>query len=98
VSDTLEKYVYPAIDAIRDSVEHGERIEKSPSTQLYGEGAPLTSLDVVTFVIEVEERVASETGKAIRLVSPSAMSRKNSPFRTFGTLADYIDELLREAR
>jgi hypothetical protein len=90
----LEKVLYPAIDAVRETVDRGDQLQKRPDAPLYGDGAPLNSLGLVAFVIEVEERIASETGKTLRLVSPAAMSRRNSPFRTVGALAEYIDELL----
>ena len=94
---TLEDILYPAVDAVRDTVERGEKLEKRRDAPLYGDGAPLNSLGLVNFVIEVEERIQDTTGKTVRLVSPAAMSRKNSPFRTLGALAEYIDELLRDA-
>jgi hypothetical protein len=95
MTNVLEDVLYPAVDAVRDTVERGEQLEKSPDAPLFGDGAPLTSLGLVTFVIEVEDRVATVTGKAVRLVSSDAMSRKRSPFRTLGALASYIDEQLK---
>jgi len=97
MSKTLETILYPAVDAVRDTVERGDELKKSATAPLYGDGAPLNSLGLVSFVIEVEERVATATGKTVRLVTPAAMSRKHSPFRTLGSLAEYVDELLTTA-
>ena len=94
----LEKVLYPAVDAVRETVERGDKLQKRADAPLYGDGAPLNSLGLVSFVIEVEERIQGEMGKTLRLVSPAAMSRKNSPFRTLGALADYVDELLKDAK
>ena len=95
MSDILSDVLYPSLDAVRETVERGDELQKSADAPLFGEGAPLTSLGLVTFVMEVEDRVTSVTGKTVRLVSSDAMSRKRSPFRTLGALADYIDELLK---
>ena len=97
MANILSDVLYPAIEAVKETVERGEQLQKSPDAPLFGDGAPLTSLGLVTLVMEVEDRVASVTGKTVRLVSSEAMSRKRSPFRTLGALAEYIDELLKSA-
>ena len=86
-----------AVDAIHETAGPDTKITKSPDAPLFGAGGSLASFDLVMFVIEVEERIAAATGKAIRLSTPAAMSRRNSPFRTLGALAEYIDELVKEA-
>ena len=97
MANILSEVLYPSLDAVRETVERGDKLQKSPDAPLFGDGAPLTSLGLVTLVMEVEDRVASVTGKTVRLVSSEAMSRKRSPFRTLGALAEYIDELLKTA-
>ena len=94
---TLEEIVYPVVDAVQDLLKPGAALAKSPDSPLYGPGAPLDSLGLVNFVVAVEEAVEAKRGSAIRLVSEKAMSRRQSPFRTLQTLADYVDELLRES-
>lgn len=97
MADVLNDVLFPSIDAVRETVERGDQLQKAPDAPLFGDGAPLTSLGLVTLVMEVEDRVTSVTGKTVRLVSSDAMSRKHSPFRTLGALASYIDELLKAA-
>jgi acyl carrier protein len=95
-SNIVERYIYPAIDELAASMDPGHALHKSPDTPLFGADAALDSLGLVNFVVAVEERVESGTGRTIRLVSEKAMSRRQSPFRTVSTLAEYIDELLSE--
>ncbi|MBI5267149.1 MAG: acyl carrier protein [candidate division Zixibacteria bacterium] len=92
-----ERYIYPAIDEIAAGLEPGHTLHKTPDTNLFGDGAALDSLGLVNLIVAVEERIESGTGKGVRLVSEKAMSRRQSPFRTVSTLAEYIDELLRDA-
>lgn len=61
---------------------------------LFGEGGVLTSVDFVSLVLDIEEAVENASGKSVTLADERAMSQKHSPFRTVGTLADYIAELL----
>jgi acyl carrier protein len=95
-SAIAEQYIYPAIDEIAAGLDPGHSLHKSPETNLFGAGAALDSLGLVNLIVAVEERIETGTGKGIRLVSEKAMSRRQSPFRTVSTLAEYIDELLRD--
>lgn len=84
------------LKVLRDSVEatnrfHGEqKISFALETPLFGKGASLDSLDLVSFLIEVETRLAQEFGQEYPLSDDRAMSQARSPFRTIGTLAEYI--------
>jgi hypothetical protein len=42
--------------------------------------------------------VAEETGQSVSLMDDRAMSQTRSPFRTVGSLAEYVTELTRESR
>jgi acyl carrier protein len=96
VADVARELVYPVVDELQ--AELVTDIPKDASTPLLGGGTVLDSLDVVTLIVAVEERIEASTGRAVRLVNERAMSRRSSPFRTLGTLSDYVYELLaREA-
>lgn len=96
--NVLENVLYPAVDEINRSGAKKAELSKLPETPLFGQGAAFSSLDLVKFVVLVEEKIESETGQGIRILSDKAMSRKNSPFRTLGAFAEYIDELLLEGK
>jgi acyl carrier protein len=66
-------------------------------TPLLGEGAPIDSLGLVSVIVQVEERLVAAFGIAVSLVDERAMSQRNSPFRTVGTLATYATECVRSA-
>ena len=88
----FEEILLPLVGEIEEEV--GEGIARDRATPLLGEGSALDSLAVVTFLVSVEEQLESEMGQAIRLVDERAMSKRASPFRTLGTLADHISDLL----
>jgi acyl carrier protein len=62
-------------------------------TKLFGPDGLLDSLGLVSLVIEIESQIASNAGSTIVLADDRAMSQRNSPFRTVGTLSDYIVSL-----
>ncbi len=64
------------------------------ATGLVGQEAMLDSLGLVTLVVDLEQWIESEYGIVIALANDRAMSMRNSPFRTVGTLTDYICSLL----
>lgn len=88
----FDEVLIPLIEEVEEEV--GEEIARDRETPLLGKGSALDSLAVVTFLVSVEEQIAAEIGKEIRLVDERAMSRRSSPFRTLGTLADHIGEML----
>ncbi|MFM7316385.1 MAG: acyl carrier protein [bacterium] len=68
--------------------------ELNDDTRLIGNGRILDSIGLVSMLVELESRLAEETNLPIRLMDDRAMSQSKSPFRTAGTLADYIFSLL----
>lgn len=66
------------------------------STRLFGRNGALDSMQLLTLVFEVEQRVNDESGAAITIADDRAMSQERSPFRTVGDLATYVHGLVTE--
>ena len=71
----------------------GTLLKATPTSPLVGAEAVVTSMGLVSFITDVESTLAQDHNLELSLVSEKALSRKNSPFRTIETLADYILEL-----
>ncbi len=71
-------------------------VEEGENAGLYGANGALDSIGLVTLIVAVEQAIEDEMGTTVSLADEKAMSQKHSPFRTIGTLADYIIQLLRE--
>ena len=91
----LEDILYPVVDEAKGSIESAKDMEKKPDAVLFGVNG-LDSLGLVSFVVMAEEKVDDLTDIELTLASEKAMSRRNSPFLTLQTLADYIQECLDE--
>lgn len=72
--------------------------ELGEATPLIGRRALLDSLGLVTLIVDLEQKIEVTFDVALTLANERAMSQKNSPFLTVGSLADYICALLSEQR
>jgi acetyltransferase-like isoleucine patch superfamily enzyme/acyl carrier protein len=92
--------VFGAIDEINQRLPKDHRLERSTTTTLFngsvGNAGNLDSLGLLNLIVATEQRIESEFGITITLADERAMSQKNSPFRTIGTLANYVSLLLEE--
>ncbi len=79
--------------AVDEEGQYNE-IEIADETPLVGGGAVLSSVGLVSYVLDVETAVAESFDEHVTLVNEQALSRRHSPFRTVSTLADYVVELV----
>jgi acyl carrier protein len=84
--------VYSAVDDLNEILGADERLEKSPDVALIGTEAKLDSLGLVNLIVLVEEKVQQRFGVGITLVDERAMSQSKSPFRTLGSLTEFVEE------
>ena len=92
----MSEAIYKAVDAFNEQSAKNHQLKKSPTTILFGKGGQLDSLALVSFIIEVEEKILDELGVAITLADERALSQKNSPFLTLQTLTEYVSLLIHE--
>jgi acyl carrier protein len=95
--DKIEEVVCAAIGDFNGESSESKQLAKDTTTALYGSSAVLDSLDLVNLIVLVEERVRREMNVSVSLADERALSQKNSPFRTVGTLCDYIRTLISES-
>ena len=85
-----------AVDDLNEILDPEERLDKSPEIVLIGKDARLDSLGLVNLIVLVEEKVQERFGVGLTLVDERAMSHSKSPFRTLGSLADFVEERLQD--
>lgn len=73
-----------------------KQLSNTPDTPLFGKAGTLDSLDLVNLVLATEDAIEDRVGERVSLADDRAMSQKRSPFRTVGSLAEYITLLLSE--
>ena len=85
-----------AVKTLNEERPADERFELSEHTLLFGDGAELDSLSLVSVIVDIETAVTDQLGEPITLTDNRAMNRVVSPFTHVGALVDYIFELLSE--
>ena len=66
------------------------------TTHLFGVEGLLDSIGLVSVVLDVEQQINDRLEIPISIADDRAMSQKHSPFRTVGSLADYVLTLIEE--
>ena len=95
--ERIVRAVYSAVDDLNEQLPAGVTIEKTMDTPLYGKAGKLESLDFVTFIMEVEEKVRAEFGVDVMITDENLLSKEKSPFSTLGTLTEYLEGVLKES-
>lgn len=88
--------VLTAVQALNEERPVGEQLALSEDTLLFGDGAELDSLSLVSVIVDIETAVTDQFNEPISLTDDRAMSRAVSPFTNVAALVDYIHELLAE--
>jgi acyl carrier protein len=94
--ERISKAVFSAVDELNTQLPIGVSVEKSLDAPLYGAGGKLESLDFVTLIMEVEEKINAEFGTDITIADENLLSKAKSPFSTLRTLIEYLEELLKQ--
>lgn len=90
------KTIFGAVDEVNQLLPEEQRLGKSIDTVLSGNSGQLDSIGLVNLIVATEQKIEEEFAVPIALADERAMSQENSPFRTIGTLANYISSLLEE--
>lgn len=98
VDERITKAVYAAIDAVNPQLPRGAHIDKSLDAPLYGASGKLESLDFVTLIMEVEEKIKAEFGIDITIADEDLLSRERSPFSSLRTLIEYLHDVLKQEK
>ena len=95
VDEKVIGLIFNVVDEINQQLSKNNQLKKSTETILFGKSGILDSLGLVNFIVSTEQKIEEEFGTTISLTDEKAMSQKNSPFKSIGTLADYIISILK---
>jgi acyl carrier protein len=88
--DEILDLIYSAAASI---VRNPDR-KLTPETRLLGADAVIDSMGLVNLIVEVEQRLAERFSVSCTLADARAMSRQKSPFRSIGSLSEYVAEVV----
>lgn len=84
------KVVTDAIVELNDTFEEPVDLARGEEAPLYGRDGVLDSLALVSLIVLVEEKAHDTFGKPVTLADDRAMSQFRSPFRSLGSLTEYV--------
>ena len=93
---TIENTIINAVKEINERLPKEQQIFKTSKTVLFGKNGQLDSLGLVNLLIIIEQNIEDEFDVSVTIADEKAMSQKHSPFRTIGTLTNYINMLLND--
>ncbi|MDE6433385.1 MAG: hypothetical protein K2L07_04075 [Lachnospiraceae bacterium] len=93
---TVKEIIMDSIEELNEQLDDDRQLVYSEDVRLIGKKAAIDSMEFVTFITIIEERISDELDKDIRIVSDKAFSRERSPFYSFETLEEFIAELIKE--
>lgn len=96
MENQILKIIYDALEEINEDQINKVELNKSPDIELLGKGASLDSLGLINLIVKVEQSLEDDFDTELTLASEEAMAQQNSPFKTVGALAGYIETLLQE--
>ena len=96
MKNRIVEIITNSIDEINEQLAPKDQLEVSSDTHLFGNESKLDSLGLVNLIVTVEQEIEDKFDIPITLADERAMSQKHSPFRTLGSLVDYIEILLKE--
>jgi hypothetical protein len=90
--------VYRTVDEVNEELDGEVKLEKNAETVLYGRGARIASMALVSFIVAVEDNLREAFGLSVTLANEKAMSMERSPFKTLGSMIDYVADVVGQAR
>tara|TARA_B110000902_G_scaffold239212_1_gene287726 strand:+ start:66 stop:362 length:297 start_codon:yes stop_codon:yes gene_type:complete len=88
VEETLSSFI------VEETIENS--IEINENTRLFGSDALFSSIQLVSFITELEENLEDELDVYLTLADEKAMSRRTSPFSSVKYLISYVEEKIKE--
>lgn len=92
----LEELIVSQISSFCDDNDI-ELTEINNNTRLIGSNAIFDSMGLVTFLVELEEKIDELYSVEIEIADEKAMSRRRSPFLNVDSLAKFLSEKIHEA-
>jgi acyl carrier protein len=92
--EEIKKIIFDTIDELKKIKIFDVKLVKDEETYLFGNKSSVNSLGFVNLIVDIEQKINDKYQSEITIMDENAMSIKNSPFRTIGTLIDYICQLI----
>ena len=97
MKDRIMNLLREIIAELNEELQYDSLENVNDETTIFGGEEGIDSLSLAFLISQVEIRVDEELNHQIVLADEKAMSMRNSPYRTVGTLTDFILERMGES-
>lgn len=92
----IKDLIKESINELNEQLDDDKQLVYSSEVRLLGKNASIDSMEFVTFITILEERISDELDQDIKIVSDKAFSRERSPFLSFESLEEFVTELIKD--
>ncbi|PIX93747.1 MAG: acyl carrier protein [Ignavibacteria bacterium CG_4_10_14_3_um_filter_37_18] len=96
--DEIIAILLKVCNELNEQLKNKIETEKGEQAPLFGKQGVLDSLGLVNLIVSAESEVEDKFGKSLMLTDGTSLPEANSPFRTIGSLAYYITDLLEDEK
>jgi len=96
MENQIKEILFKSVEEINKTLDEDQQLELSTETVLLGKDGNIDSITLVNLIVTIEESIEDELNVEITLADEKALSQKESPFRTIGTLIDYIAQVVKD--
>ena len=93
-NEKVMQTVLEAIGELNEQLPKEQKLKKSVDTALFGSGGNLDSLGLISLVTTVEQKIEENFEMTVTLLENIDAFESDNPFKTVGSLADYIASIL----
>jgi hypothetical protein len=94
--ENIVNLLLTTLEAHFDEINETVDLSVREDIKLFGGDGLLDSIGLVSYIVEVEEKLEDEYDISVVLADEKAMSRRTSPFARISYLTDYILEVINE--
>ena len=92
--DRINGLVKARLEEINEELDYESLRRITEETPIFGGESGIDSLSLVNLIVGLEGEIQKSFGKKISLADEKAMSARNSPFRTVGSLVEFVVDRL----
>jgi acyl carrier protein len=96
IQDRSLAVVQQGVEEFNTQISADQQLLLDADSILFGRDGHLDSMGLVNLLAVVEEHAEDEFDMPITLADERALGQKSNPFRTVGTLVDYLTALVEE--
>jgi acyl carrier protein len=94
--EEIKQVVLQIFEQIVNENEKSYDVTIDENTPIMGSQSPFDSVDLVNFIVTLEQKLEDDFGISVILADDRAMGQTVSPYKSIGTITDYIELLISE--